>query len=340
MNARQGQSLRERALIGGAGASVLALLFAVAGCAPAPEPPTAPTRETVATPEASERAGRPHPAASRSDLPDSAPRAQEAQAFVLQSPNGVEATAPIPVVAADGLHAETRTWRFAGRTGRAWHVYSPLPGRVAVRAARTPVDFDVLLPDDEAGSWVAVNGGFYDTGGDPMGVVISDGVVVNPHTGRGGSGILEVIGGVPRIVHSSDHDPSSTHAVQSIDRIVDGGRSLVTPRDDAPLAARTAVVISDDRIELVVLAERDSIVGDGNDVHLTLTSGRGLPLWAFAEYLVLTCDASEALNLDGAVSTQLAARIGDESIRVRGVLGTPNAVVLHGAGDAGAPSVP
>lgn len=251
-----------------------------------------------------------------------------------ETTNGLAFTDPTVQADADGLVVTTRRWAYAGRTGTAWQVNTALPLEVdvEVRAADAPVAFESLLPSD-ARSWAAINGGFYDTDGSPMGVVIADGVVQTPYTGRGGSGVFQVVDGAPAIVHRSAFDESATQAVQSIDRIVDGGQSLVTaaPGARSSIAARSAVVIADGRLSLVALAEDYSIVGEEHDVQLTRTSGFGLPLWAFAEYLVEALGATEALNLDGAVSTHLAASVGGQEFRVRGVRGTPNAVVLRAA---------
>jgi uncharacterized protein YigE (DUF2233 family) len=183
---------------------------------------------------------------------------------------------------------------------------------------------------EESGGWVAINGGFYDRAQQAMGLAIVQGDVVTELNRGGGSGVFEVHADEVRIVHRDNADPAANFALQSIDRIADQGLSLVSEVAHAGLAARSAVAVTPTAVVLVVLVDDGSIDGDDpRDVQLSATSGIGLPLWAFAEYVLATTSATEVLNLDGSVSTQLAARVGDETIRVRGVRGTPNAIVLR-----------
>ncbi len=236
------------------------------------------------------------------------------------------------VLASDArIRVETRRYTFEGARGLAWHVRVGLDSaEVSVAASTSPVAFADLLPADSGSSWAAVNGGFYDRSHAPMGLAIVDGITVTPLTRGGGSGVFEVRDDGLRIVHRDAADPDAEFALQSIDRIADGGASLVSEGASPGLAARSAVALTPTELVFVVLADERSIEGDSlSQVQLHSTSGLGLPLYALADYVLETTGASEVLNLDGSVSTQLAANIGDASIRVRGVRGTPNAVVVR-----------
>ena len=236
---------------------------------------------------------------------------------------------PSVVAAADGFELETREWWTPETSGTAWHVSAPLPSELSLSSSgEGAVDFGGLLPSS-GNTWAAINGGFYATDGSPLGLVVADGQVENPHARRGGSGVLVVDDEGPRIVHRDAYEPGATHALQSIDRVVDRGRNLVRRVEGADIAARSAVVISDTHIHLVVVAGQSSISGDWPERTLRLTGADGLTLWQFAEYLRLSVDAQEALNLDGGGSSQLAASIDGVQVRIRGVSDTPNAVVLR-----------
>jgi len=79
------------------------------------------------------------------------------------------------------------------------------------------------------------------------------------------------------------------------------------------------------------------VAGDGQvpagsgRVVLHAAATAGLPLWAVADYILLATDASEALNLDGSVSAQLAARVGSFELHLQGIRGTINALLMRPA---------
>ncbi|MCK6503623.1 phosphodiester glycosidase family protein [Myxococcota bacterium] len=256
-----------------------------------------------------------------------APGAVEVSAAPVAPERTVQVDAPQVILQGEGLVLEQQAWRFQGQAGTAWRVRVPLPGAARVQASEEVVAFTELLPTDD-GPWAAINGGFYEDGA--MGLVVSDGV---EHTGlsrRGGSGVFAWSPAGPQVLHRDRWAAGPPQALQSIDRLVDAGRNLVKAREGAPLAARSAVVVGSDALWLVALAGHDSIAGlwvDG--VQLRGTSGRGLPLWAFADYLVDELGAVQALNLDGAISTQLAVQVPGQRFAVRGEAGTINAVVLR-----------
>lgn len=233
---------------------------------------------------------------------------------------------PLPLIDIDELTLERQTWAYGDTAGVAWRVRVPLPGAVQLATAEDVVEFNTLLPTDD-GPWAAINGGFYDVG--PLGLVVSDGIKRSPLTKTGGSGVFLMDDRGPRIIHRDYWKPGPVLALQSVDRIVDGRKSLVQRREDPPLAARSAVAVGDQYLWLVLAVANESISRADTMVVLTRTSGHGLPLHAFADYLIATTDAHSVLNLDGAISSQMEVCAGPLRFRVVGEAGTVNAVVMQ-----------
>lgn len=256
------------------------------------------------------------------------PAAPAASAGTAAGPVGptVALDAAVPLLAEGGLQLESRAWRFEGAQGTAWIARVALPGGAQVRPSAEVRPFDELLPGD-AGPWAAINGGFYEHG--PMGLVVSDGQEHSPLSPRGGSGIFQWGPAAPAILHRSAWTPGPPQALQSIDRLVDAGRSLVKARDQARAAARSAVVLTGTELLLVALADGEGIETLPDGVQLHRTVARGLPLWAFAELLVQGLDAQTALNLDGAISTQMAVQAQGRRFHLRGEAGTINVLVIR-----------
>lgn len=227
---------------------------------------------------------------------------------------------------ADGLRVERDAWRDRSHAFVAWRVRLSHDACLSVAAADGVVPFPTLLPTD-AGPWAAVNGGFYELGA-PMGLVVAGGTERSPLSARGGSGVLEASGTGPVVVRRDDYVAGSDAAVQSIDRLVDGGVSLVHGAD-GPRAARTVVAIADDAVWMVVMVDATSIDRDGVDVQLASTSGYGPTLQEAARYAIEQLGAMQVINLDGAVSTQMAVADGDFHLAVRGERGTIDAPVLR-----------
>lgn len=237
---------------------------------------------------------------------------------------------PVALFAGTSLEVRTVPWRSEVDAGHAWLVGMPRSSaRLEVRPSAHVVPFDELLPNDD-GPWVAINGGFYDADA-PMGLVVHSGTVHAPFRRGGGSGVLVGLpDGSVAIKHRNDELPAAAEAVQSIDRLIAEGRSLVQPQPDAPRAARSAVALTDDRVWIVLAASDSSVLlDDDGQLALRATSGRGLALSAFADLLLSETGAKEALNLDGAVSSQLAVRDHDRRFEIRGELGTIDAIVFR-----------
>ncbi len=254
----------------------------------------------------------------------SAPRGNE--------PPPLETDTPTLLFQSEGLRLEQQGWRWGDASGQAWRVSVPLPGRAEVEASDSVTAFAALLPGDP-GPWATINGGFYERGA--MGLVVSDGAEHSPLSRRGGSGVFSwSADSGPRIQHRSDWTAGAPQALQSIDRLVDAGHSLVKQRPTARSAARSAVAISSDRLWLVALADDASIeplprAGGAELVQLHDTVVIGLPLWAFADYLIDAVGAEQALNLDGAVSTQLVVQTPDRRFEVLGERGTINSLTIR-----------
>lgn len=239
----------------------------------------------------------------------------------------VQVEEPVVLLEEGGLVLDRQSWSFEGRTGTAWRARVPLTGTARVVPSAQVLPFDELLPTD-TGPWAAINGGFYEAGA--MGLVVASGVEHTALSPRGGSGVFQFGPAGAAVVHRDAWLPGAPEALQSIDRLVDQGRNLVKRREGAALAARSAVVVGRDALWLVALAEDESVQPLATKgARLRGTSGRGLPLWSFAAYLIEQCGAREALNLDGAISTQLAARTSTDRFALVGEAGTINALVLR-----------
>ncbi len=240
---------------------------------------------------------------------------------------GIVVTYDAIIAAGNGLELHQLGWRVAERTGVAWAARVPRDGRLTVKPSddvRTLSELTV----GETGAWAAINGGFYEDG--PMGLVVSDGVEQHPLAERGGSGVVEFDPMPVGVVHRDAWKPGAKQALQSIDRLVDAGASLVKPREGAHLDARSAVAVSADGVWVVAAVANESVVAGSDGVKLVRTVGHGLALSEFADLLVAGLHAEQALNLDGAVSTQMVVSIPPWRWMVAGERGTINGVVVRG----------
>jgi hypothetical protein len=227
-----------------------------------------------------------------------------------------------------GAAIERQEWSFEGIRGVSYRVRVPLDAPLAVIPSDEILPLNKLLPDEVDGDFVAINGGFYDVDNLAMGLVVSGSETTSKLAQNGGSGIVERRDGTVRVIHRRDFEPGADEALQSIDRIVAEGKSLLTEGRRERHTARSAIAVGEDYLWFVVAVESASIAGEpgAHSFQLQSTSYRGLPLWAFARYLIATTDVVDALNLDGAVSTQMIARLGGVEVDIRGEKGTINAV--------------
>jgi len=232
-----------------------------------------------------------------------------------------------------GLRVERQQWKFGATQGAAWRVRLPLDAGVSLSSGNGVMGFQRLVPTGD-GPWAAINGGFYELipkrrAYRPMGLVVSEGKRLSKLTGRGGSGVFYVDGDGPAIVKRSAYGAQHPRvALQSIDRLVADGKSVVSRQHATQTAARSAVVVGRSHLWFVVAVDARDFIGIAQGARLTTTS-HGLSLWAFAEYLRATTDVRDALNLDGGVSTQMAVQDGSYALRIDGVRGTINALVAR-----------
>ncbi len=236
-----------------------------------------------------------------------------------------------------GVRVEVRTWSHTQGVGggRIWiATIDPAKTRSSVLPAVEPKPLHGILAGTR-GDTVAVNGGFYDASGEPMGLVLSGQRVLHPIARTGGSGVLVIGSTGASIVHADDFARGDAwYALQSIDRLVADGRVLVADRDGLPRDARSvAAVDGDGKLLFVAIVDERAVKSDR---HGRVTLGRkstttGPTLAEMAELLARPRDegglgAVDALNLDGGWSTAFHAKIGGEEISVEGYRGTINAV--------------
>lgn len=217
---------------------------------------------------------------------------------------------------------------FTNGRGRGLHVLpseGPRPLSEIVAGAHPPQPF------------AAIDGGFYEIDGRPMGLVRTAGRDVAPVGERGGSGILYVRGGVPAIVHRDAYEAEGvTEALQSIDRLVHAGASVVAPTASARRAARSAVAIDAEGAVHLVVAFDDAAVATERDARIELgaeATRTGPTIAEWAALLARSPDeggvgARDALGLDGGFSTSLVVKSESRSLTIVPYNATINAVLL------------
>lgn len=245
--------------------------------------------------------------------------------------DGLRVSGEIEIATADWGVLRRYAWRAGEEFGFGWHVLVTREAALKVIGADRTRVYDTLLRESGLSILAAINGGFFDEDGLPLDMVVSDGVVLSPLRASGGSGIFVLRDGRANIVHRSTPTRGSTQSLQSIDRIIDGGRSLVRRASDLR-AARAAVTIGPDGVELVVIAHGESVRSEGSSVDVAFASGFGLTLGEFAEYLIQTSGATKALNLDGGPSVQLRYRTSAGTmLSINGGGPTATAIVVTGS---------
>jgi uncharacterized protein YigE (DUF2233 family) len=144
---------------------------------------------------------------------------------------------------------------------------------------------------------LAINGGFFDTDGRPIGLAVSDGRVLSKYSERLSGGVFFVVGGAAHIEATEGFDAAQpvTFAVQCRPRLVVRGQPNVK-RDDGQRAERTALCTRD------VGRTVDVIVAEPAPGTL------GPSLYALGQYLATERHCDDALNLDGGPSTGAAYR--------------------------------
>jgi Phosphodiester glycosidase len=243
---------------------------------------------------------------------------------VAPPPPGMIFDAPIDHADSGREQLREQTWTVNGAAGWAIVVRFPRDATMTVVPSEAVTSLDLLASPstDQA----VTNGGFYDDGA--MGLVVHEGVQRTSLSETGGSGIVEwAPGSRISIVHRDAWTGQGTEALQSVDRIVDRGASLVHPKADARETARTGLAVTDDAVLLVVAASNRSAEPAGSIRSLRAAEDHGLPLWAFAD-LMVHLGANEAINFDGGISVGLRANVAGSVWSVDGGAGTINAVLV------------
>lgn len=234
---------------------------------------------------------------------------------------------------AQGLRVRQSELAVEGGPGRLIVVEIPASAVVEVLPAAAPASLQSFAGATGARACAAINGGFYDLEG-AMGWVVHAGEQAAPLQVSGGSGVLMIDDTGPRIVHRDAANGQPREALQSIDRLVDGGRSLVGAAARPDPDARSAVALRRDGtlIFAVVFAEQAIVRERPGRVELgAASSSSGLSLAAWAELLARPVamgglGAVTALNLDGGYSTSLALHVGELELDVVAYGATINAL--------------
>lgn len=248
---------------------------------------------------------------------------------------------PPPIPTAETVHADDgpmtlsmRTIDAEGWSGRLVVVTFARGSAVRVIPSDGPRPLDAIVgPAGAPQPFAAIDGGFYDLEGDPLGLVRTGARDVSALRPGGGSGVLVVERGVPRVVHRDAYRSSSaiTEAVQSIDRIVRDGASLVGPRASQRRAARSAFAIgAAGELHLVVAFDARAIAEEEvARIVLDEDSGTTGPTLGEMAELLIALGARDALGLDGGFSTSLTVKSAERALRVEAYRATINAVLIH-----------
>ena len=225
-------------------------------------------------------------------------------AWLLAGPGRPRATAPVAPSApstsaapvAEGAPITPEITAIKGDDAFRLHVFTvPLAGaRLRVVDLGMSRDLEGVLARSSAS--LVINGGFFDRGERPEGLVISEGKQLSARSDTLGGGVLTVAGGRAALHAAEGFTPAKDviFAVQARPRLVVDDKSGIA-RDDGKTAPRTALCVRDEgRTAEVVIARGDA-------------AGAGPTLALLADMLISRgCNA--ALNLDGGPSTGAAWR--------------------------------
>jgi uncharacterized protein YigE (DUF2233 family) len=153
----------------------------------------------------------------------------------------------------------------------------------------------------KAGAELVVNGGFFDPDGKPVGLAVSDGIVLSRIAKALSGGVLTSDGTSVTLFPAEDFalPPGNRFAIQCRPRLV-VDRAANVKSDDGKRAERTALCVRDAgrTVNVVIVKGSD----DGESI--------GPSLFALARHLA-DAGCESALNLDGGPSTGIAWREGD-----------------------------
>jgi uncharacterized protein YigE (DUF2233 family) len=194
---------------------------------------------------------------------------------------------------------ETQLYRFQLRRYRA---------EVVVTGAERPLTAAELRRERQA--VLAVNGGFFDEQGRPLGLRIASGRTVLGLRPRVDWGVLVLRDGQASIVHSRDYvaDPGIKGAIQVGPRIlVDGRPTRLKPQ----VSRRTAVAVDREGRSLTIAVTRRSVGADELAAELAQLGFQN------------------ALLLDGGPSSQLSLQLGKASAEIWGGYPVPDGLVVQ-----------
>lgn len=164
----------------------------------------------------------------------------------------------------------------------------------------------------ESGSYLVVNGGFFDPENRPLGLLVGDGKT-HSKLRRVDQGVFLIADGKPVIQHTRDALPEKLEtAIQAGPRLIVDGRPL---RLKPQASRRTSICLPGDGTVLIVVFPTAVSLADLAG-HLAMHPSRGgLGCW-------------EALNLDGGPSTQLSVATAEMSLEVEGGWPVPNGLAI------------
>jgi hypothetical protein len=149
---------------------------------------------------------------------------------------------------------------------------------------------------EQAAGVLAINGGFFDPKGAPLGLAVSRGTKLSSYSSRMSGGVLTIDAGVGRLWETETFDASVAHefAVQCKPRLVVDSKVNIRS-DDGKRSERTTLCLKKSGREL--------------QIHVIENDDGGPSLLATAEYLKEQ-GCEDALNLDGGPSTGMARKVG------------------------------
>jgi uncharacterized protein YigE (DUF2233 family) len=144
------------------------------------------------------------------------------------------------------------------------------------------------LASDAPNAYVAINGGFFDSRGEPLGLLVSNGKTLSALDRELSGGVLWIRDGVAHLDAAEDYEERAVDfAIQCRPRLVVEGSANIQS-DDGRRAARTAICLRDKGRELELISRPAG-------------PGEGPTLFELARELEEQ-GCEEALNLDGGPS--------------------------------------
>jgi hypothetical protein len=209
------------------------------------------------------------------------------------------ASAASPVEPAPGAPITEEVTSIKGEGAFQLHVFTLGLTGARLRMMDVHMSKDLASVLARTGASLVVNGGFFDRGQAPEGLVISEGRQLSARSDTLGGGVLAVAGGLATLLPAEGYVPAPgvTFAVQARPRLVEDGKSGIV-RDDGKAAPRTALCVREAGRTLEVVVARGEAAGAG-------------PTLALLADMLVSRGCQWALNLDGGPSTGAAWRSPD-----------------------------